>query len=45
MYISTIIAVALANLIMITVASVFAGGPRLDYPSDSTSEGADFWVD
>ena len=25
--------------------SVFAGGPRLDYPEDATEEGADCWVD
>ena len=28
-----------------SVSNVYAGGPRLDYPSDSTSEGADCWVD
>ena len=28
-----------------TTVNVSAGGPRLDYPSDSTSEGADCWVD
>ena len=27
------------------ISNVYAGGPRLDYPSDSTSEGADCWVD
>ena len=44
MYISALVALAIL-VIIIPVASVFAGGPRLDYPSDSTSEGADCWVD
>ena len=28
-----------------SIAAAFAGGPRLDYPDDSTNEGADCWVD
>jgi hypothetical protein len=35
----------ISNLTIIPVSSVFAEGPRLGYPSDSTSEGADCWVD
>jgi hypothetical protein len=42
-YISVI--VALAMIILIPVSSVFAGGPRLDYPYPGTDEEADCWVD
>lgn len=31
--------------LLLTATNVYAGGPRLDYPSDSTEEGADCWVD
>jgi hypothetical protein len=37
---------AIIPLLMVAIVSnVYAGGPRLDYPSDSTREGADCWVD
>ncbi len=37
---------AIISLSMVgAISNVYAGGPRLDYPSDSTSEGADCWVD
>ena len=35
----------MALILTIPISAVFAGGPRLDYPSDSTNEGADCWVD
>jgi hypothetical protein len=31
-------------VVSMTTASVYAGGPRLDYPDDATAEGADCWV-
>lgn len=32
-------------LILATTANVYAGGPRLDWPQDSTNEGKDCWVE
>ena len=32
-------------LILATTANVYAGGPRLDWPEDSSDEGKDCWVE
>jgi hypothetical protein len=32
-------------LVLATTANVYASGPRLDYPEDSTDEGKDCWVE
>ena len=32
-------------LVLATTANVYAGGPRLDWPMDSTDEGKDCWVE
>ena len=32
-------------LVLATTANVYAGGPRLDWPEDSTDEGKDCWVE
>jgi hypothetical protein len=42
-YISIIVVIMM--ILTMSTASVFAGGPRLDYPEDATEEGADCWVD
>jgi hypothetical protein len=42
-YISIIVVIMM--ILTMSTASVFAGGPRLDYPDDATEEGADCWVD
>jgi hypothetical protein len=44
MYISIIVALAILTMIPTANVFVFAGGPRLDWPEDSTSEGKDCWV-
>jgi hypothetical protein len=43
MYISFFIAIVI--ILAIPTSIVSAGGPRLDWPEDSTSEGKDCWVD
>lgn len=45
MYVSIFVALVLVLLITTADVFVYAGGPRLDWPEDSTSEGKDCWVE
>lgn len=42
---TTIFIIVVALLVVLsTTASVYAGGPRLDYPDNATKEGSDCWI-
>ena len=40
----TLVFIALV-IILATIANVYAGEPRLDWPEDSSNEGKDCWVE
>lgn len=43
--ISAAVTAAAVVMTMLLAPQVYAGGPRLDWPEDSTSEGKDCWID